>query len=26
VAIGMTDIFAIMAGPARNDEVKSWRN
>ncbi len=21
VAIGMTDIFAIMAGPARNDQV-----
>ena len=21
VAIGMTDIFAIMAGPARNNEV-----
>ena len=26
VAIGMTDIFAIMAGPARNNEVSPWKS
>ncbi len=25
VAIGMTDIFAIMAGPARNNGVSPWQ-